>query len=84
MGYIIKTVNVINVPGSSKVPADVAELADAHGSGPCAARLVGSTPTVGTIYEISGYGISAVHQPSKLVRGVRPPLPAPLVGFPSG
>ena len=61
--------------------ADVAELADAHGSGPCAARLVGSTPTVGTK---CGYGISAVHQPSKLVRGVRPPLPAPLVGFPSG
>ena len=50
MGYIIKTVNVINVPGSSKVPADVAELADAHGSGPCAARLKGSTPFVGTIF----------------------------------
>ena len=59
------------------IDADVAELADAHGSGPCSARIVGSTPTVGTIYEISGYGISAVHQPSKLVRGVRPPLPAP-------
>ena len=87
MGYIIKTVNVINVPGSSKVPADVAELADAHGSGPCAARLKGSTPFVGTIFKWHrgnferrrcGYGISAVHQPSKLVRGVRPPLPAPL------
>ena len=25
-----------------------------------------------------GYGITAVHQPSKLVIGVRPPLPAPL------
>ena len=36
--------------------ADVAELADAHGSGPCAARLVGSTPTVGTIYYNSGMG----------------------------
>ena len=67
--------------GAEKL-ADVAELADAHGSGPCAARLVGSTPTVGT--KKCGYGISAVHQPSKLVRGVRPPLPAPLVGFPSG
>ena len=64
----------------------MAELADAHGSGPCAARLKGSTPFVGTIFlewfeklseAISGYGISAVHQPSKLVRGVRPPLPAP-------
>ena len=68
--------------------ADVAELADAHGSGPCAARLKGSTPFVGTIYVIvCGYGITAVHQPSKLVIGVRPPLPAPntiLVGFPSG
>ena len=67
----------------------MAELADAHGSGPCAARLKGSTPFVGTIFlewfeklseAISGYGISAVHQPSKLVRGVRPPLPAPLGG----
>ena len=63
--------------------ADVAELADAHGSGPCAARLKGSTPFVGTI---CGYGITAVHQPSKLVIGVRPPLPAPKlpVGLPSG
>ena len=59
------------------IEADVAELADAHGSGPCSARIVGSTPTVGTILITSGYGISAVHQPSKLVRGVRPPLPAP-------
>ena len=31
------------------IEADVAELADAHGSGPCSARIVGSTPTVGTI-----------------------------------
>ena len=30
------------------IDADVAELADAHGSGPCSARIVGSTPTVGT------------------------------------
>ena len=61
-----------------EVFADVAELADAHGSGPCAARLKGSTPFVGTIYVIvCGYGITAVHQPSKLVIGVRPPLPAP-------
>ena len=69
--------------GAVKRYADVAELADAHGSGPCAARLKGSTPFVGTM---CGYGITAVHQPSKLVIGVRPPLPAPLssVGFPSG
>ena len=67
------------------IDADVAELADAHGSGPCAARLKGSTPFVGTIIRfmrkvvinICGYGITAVHQPSKLVIGVRPPLPAP-------
>ena len=69
------------------INADVAELADAHGSGPCAARLVGSTPTVGTICfyrlkKICGYGITAVHQPSKLVIGVRPPLPAPCGGIP--
>ena len=32
--------------------ADVAELADAHGSGPCAARLKGSTPFVGTIFQM--------------------------------
>ena len=33
-----------------------------------------------------GYGITAVHQPSKLVMGVRLPLPAPdaVVEFPSG
>ena len=65
------------------IDADVAELADAHGSGPCSARIVGSTPTVGTILKISGYGISAVHQPSKLVRGVRPPLPAPFLWWDS-
>ena len=34
--------------------ADVAELADAHGSGPCAARLKGSTPFVGTIKYVAG------------------------------
>jgi hypothetical protein len=28
----------------------VAELVDAHGSGPCAARCGGSSPSVGTIY----------------------------------
>ena len=67
--------------------ADVAELADAHGSGPCSSRNVGSTPTVGTIFSgwksgvvdrgTRGYGITAVHQPSKLVIRVRLPLPAP-------
>ena len=88
----------------------MAELADAHGSGPCSARNVGSTPTDGTIFfanqgvnhsKISeifcGYGITAVHQPSKLDIRVRLPLPAPLIpltkdcrkiyimaGFPSG
>ena len=31
------------------IEADVAELADAHGSGPCSARNVSSTLTVGTI-----------------------------------
>src|SRR5450830_1766052 len=30
--------------------AHVAELVDAHGSGPCAARCGGSSPSVGTIY----------------------------------
>ncbi len=41
---------------------------------------VGSTPTFGTNLRTScGYGITAVHQPSKLVIRVRPPLPAPFV-----
>ena len=87
----------------------MAELADAHGSGPCSARNVGSTPTDGTIFEnqgvnhskiseiFCGYGITAVHQPSKLDIRVRLPLPAPVAklikiyqtifnvaGFPSG
>ena len=70
----------------------MAELADAHGSGPCSARNVGSTPTDGTIFfenqgvnhsKISeifcGYGITAVHQPSKLDIRVRLPLPAPSI-----
>ena len=55
MGYIIKTVSVIQRSWQFKVPADVAELADAHGSGPCAARLKGSTPFVGTISK-NGFG----------------------------
>ena len=43
-------------------------------------RSGGSTPPDGTKYSVKncGYGITAVHQPSKLVIGVRPPLPAPL------
>ena len=42
-------------------------------------RSGGSTPPDGTKYSVKncGYGITAVHQPSKLVIGVRPPLPAP-------
>ena len=34
------------------IDADVAELADAHGSGPCSARNVSSTLTVGTIKKL--------------------------------
>ena len=30
--------------------ADVVKLANTHGSEPCAARLVGSSPTIGTIF----------------------------------
>src|SRR5471032_2797809 len=37
----------------SSISAHVAELVDAHGSGPCAARCGGSSPSVGTIYRIS-------------------------------
>ena len=33
----------------SRAPAQVAELVDAHGSGPCAARRGGSSPLLGTI-----------------------------------
>ena len=40
--------------GVADKDADVAELADAHGSGPCAARLKGSTPFVGTIKYVAG------------------------------
>ena len=50
--YIIRTEseNYLSFLKKFKVFADVAELADAHGSGPCAARLKGSTPFVGTIF----------------------------------
>ena len=88
--YILRDVHQI-VQSCFMVYADVAELADAHGSGPCSARNVGSTPTDGTIFfanqgvnhsKISeifcGYGITAVHQPSKLDIRVRLPLPAPV------
>src|SRR5471032_2862328 len=37
----------------SSISAHVAELVDAHGSGPCAARCGGSSPSVGTTYRIS-------------------------------
>ena len=36
--------------GSCSKNAHVAELVDAHGSGPCAVRCGGSSPSVGTIY----------------------------------
>ena len=53
--------------------ADVAELADAHGSGPCAARLVGSTPTVGTKFAGMAYRL-CTSLPSWL-EGFDPPYP---------
>ena len=64
-------------------------MADALGSGPSSFTGVGvQLPPTAPKYSVKncGYGITAVHQPSKLVIGVRPPLPAPLssVGFPSG
>ncbi|GEM_PF-3889111 len=34
--------------------ADVVKLANTHGSGPCAARFVGSSPTISTILFIRG------------------------------
>ncbi len=39
--------------GSCSKNAHVAELVDAHGSGPCAVRCGGSSPSVGTIYRIA-------------------------------
>ena len=67
-------------------------MADALGSGPSSFTGVGvqlppSAPYLESmVNELlksdCGYGISAVHQPSKLVRGVRPPLPAPFGGIP--
>jgi hypothetical protein len=40
--------------------AHVAELVDAHGSGPCAVRCGGSSPSVGTIYYYNKAQISFV------------------------
>ena len=67
-------------------------MADALGSGPSSFTGVGvqlppSAPYLESMVNDllksdCGYGISAVHQPSKLVRGVRPPLPAPFGGIP--
>ena len=45
-----RTVHSPNGVGCSSTNAHVAELVDAHGSGPCAARCGGSSPSVGTIY----------------------------------
>ena len=60
--------------------ADVAELADALGSGPSSPKECGfkSHRRYQFVNEFCGYGITAVHQPSKLVMGVRLPLPAPI------
>ena len=55
-------------------------MADALGSGPSSFTGVGVQlpPTAPNVPgKNCGYGITAVHQPSKLVMGVRPPLPAP-------
>ena len=74
--------------------ADVAELADAHGSGPCAARLVGSTPTVGTIAilmirvaeKIAGMAYRLCTSLPSWLEGFDPPYPlhTQVVEFPSG
>ena len=69
--------------------ADVAELADALGSGPSSPKECGFKSHRRYQFRLEmfcGYGITAVHQPSKLVMGVRLPLPAPnaVVEFPSG
>ena len=56
-------------------------MADALGSGPSSFTGVWvQLPPTAPTYTVKncGYGITAVHQPSKLVIGVRPPLPAPL------
>ena len=37
---------------AAHAPAQVAELVDAHGSGPCAARRGGSSPLLGTKIQI--------------------------------
>ena len=67
------------------IDADVAELADALGSGPSSPKECGFKSH--RRYQFCprmfcGYGITAVHQPSKLVMGVRLPLPAPNGGIP--
>ena len=61
--------------------ADVAELADALGSGPSSPKECGFKSHRRYQFRLEmfcGYGITAVHQPSKLVMGVRLPLPAPI------
>ena len=40
-------------------------------------RRVHSCEHILAVVDICGYGITVVHQPSKLVIGVRLPLPAP-------
>ena len=44
------------------MPADVVKLANTHGSGPCAARLVGSNPTIGTKTTILNFEIRILIQ----------------------
>ena len=41
-------VDTCGLPAYTAGPAQMAELVDAHGSGPCAARRGGSTPLLGT------------------------------------
>ncbi len=61
----------------SRAPAQVAELVDAHGSGPCAARRGGSSPLLGTIFKQQCEYFQSV---SYFVRSL-PPFAIPTVVF---
>lgn len=51
------------MPARQRLEADVVKLANTHASGACAARLEGSTPSIGTSY------FSSLAHPGK--KGVR-------------
>ena len=62
----------------SSISAHVAELVDAHGSGPCAARCGGSSPSVGTIYRIQEKAAD-FHESAAFFMARSPPAASPQI-----